>query len=366
MNSNTRTKSYGRLLWLTAKKLAALSSAYSLTLPGSLGKEFRRKQKPACRILRFERIGDPGLVDAYGSRRFALDRFRATLEVLKREVAVVPLRELVRNKVGGLEIDRPQVALTFDGGYEEHYRFVFPILKELGLPAAFFLPTDFIGSEDLFWFQKIELSLRALAAAGLLPSEFRTLESAFLEIWQNTDSPQTLDELRIELLIEYLWLAEESRKALFLDELSEYTAHIPRPGIGRQFMSWDEVREIAAAGHTIGSLGHRGIPLPHLSMEGIGFEIKKSFELLKELGVEYTAIVGSLRGASTVEQRKLLRSSGLEIVLDAGIESLGSEDECWVLGRVALNDTVAPSVGLALQAMLGRAQKKEVLSGERR
>ena len=40
------------------------------------------------------------------------------------------------------------VVLTFDDGYETFYKYVYPILKNLSIPATLFIPTDFIGKTN--------------------------------------------------------------------------------------------------------------------------------------------------------------------------------------------------------------------------
>ncbi len=40
------------------------------------------------------------------------------------------------------------VVLTFDDGYETFFEYVFPILKNMSLPATVFIPTDFIGKTN--------------------------------------------------------------------------------------------------------------------------------------------------------------------------------------------------------------------------
>ena len=40
-----------------------------------------------------------------------------------------------------------KVAITFDDGYLDNYRYAFPLLRELGFPAAFFVNPDEVGKE---------------------------------------------------------------------------------------------------------------------------------------------------------------------------------------------------------------------------
>jgi peptidoglycan/xylan/chitin deacetylase (PgdA/CDA1 family) len=55
------------------------------------------------------------------------------------------------------------VVLTFDDGLLNHYTYAFPLLKELGFPACFFVIANFIGREGFMDWEHLE----ALRASGM-------------------------------------------------------------------------------------------------------------------------------------------------------------------------------------------------------
>jgi peptidoglycan/xylan/chitin deacetylase (PgdA/CDA1 family) len=77
--------------------------------------------------------------------------FAALCKFFKRHFTVLPLAELLRRlrqkeDVGGA------LVITFDDGYRDNRTVAAPILEELGLPATFFVATNFIGSSTVpFW-----------------------------------------------------------------------------------------------------------------------------------------------------------------------------------------------------------------------
>lgn len=68
------------------------------------------------------------------------------------------------------------VAITFDDGYDDNYKYVYPILKKYNVPATIFVPTDSIGKEGfLTWPQIHEMS-----DSGLVDIESHTKSHQFL------------------------------------------------------------------------------------------------------------------------------------------------------------------------------------------
>jgi len=48
-----------------------------------------------------------------------------------------------------------RVLLTFDDGYRDNYDLAFPILRSHGVQGVFFLPTTFIGTDAIAWWDEI-------------------------------------------------------------------------------------------------------------------------------------------------------------------------------------------------------------------
>lgn len=74
--------------------------------------------------------------------------FRGICKWLARNFHVVPLEAQIEAMEMGKPLQRT-ASITFDDGYLDNYESAAPILKELGLPATFFVNTDFIGSEQV-------------------------------------------------------------------------------------------------------------------------------------------------------------------------------------------------------------------------
>lgn len=101
--------------------------------------------------------------------------FRKHLELLKEAGAnVVPLSDLYDHLRYGKELPERAVALTFDDGYLGQYENAYPLLKEFGYPATFFVPTGTVGvktSRDHMTWQQ----LQEMEKDGLVKIEAHTV-----------------------------------------------------------------------------------------------------------------------------------------------------------------------------------------------
>jgi peptidoglycan/xylan/chitin deacetylase (PgdA/CDA1 family) len=105
-----------------------------------------------ARILMYHNFSGPGETN---TDAVSVSAARIQLEHLRRYFNVVPLTSLVDQLRSGLPLESHTVALTIDDGRRNCYEFFFPLLKEFGMPAAFFVVSSFICREDWLWTDKI-------------------------------------------------------------------------------------------------------------------------------------------------------------------------------------------------------------------
>lgn len=102
-------------------------------------------------------------------------KFKAQLKQLEAAGAtVISLADLYEHLSIGKSLPPKSVVLTFDDGYAGQYENAYPILKELGYPATFFVHTGAVGvttsREHMTWEQ-----LQALDKEGLISVESHTV-----------------------------------------------------------------------------------------------------------------------------------------------------------------------------------------------
>ncbi len=84
--------------------------------------------------------------------------FRSQMRLLaRRKTRAISLQELLDYSwASNRTISCKRVVITFDDGYEGNYRYAFPILKQYGLKATFFVTVGSIGTPLMMTWQQLE------------------------------------------------------------------------------------------------------------------------------------------------------------------------------------------------------------------
>ncbi len=78
----------------------------------------------------------------------------------------VYLDELIEYFETGKPLSNKAIAITFDDGYREHYRYAFSLLEKYGFVATFFVPTGWAGRSDMMTWEEMKEMSRAGMAFG--------------------------------------------------------------------------------------------------------------------------------------------------------------------------------------------------------
>jgi peptidoglycan/xylan/chitin deacetylase (PgdA/CDA1 family) len=211
----------------------------------------RATRWPFMAVLLFHRVTDAipedGLTVSTG-------RFRAICRMLRRSFHVVSLAEVFRIARSGAPVPARTVAITFDDCYRDNL-FAAEILAEHQLPACFFIPTSFVGTDTVFaWDRHLpqmpNLSweeVRAMAALGHDIGSHTVTHANMAAV--------DLEQARRELV--------DSRKTLE-DQLSRAVHWFAFPFGQRQNIRLDRVQMIQEAGYQGSVSGFGGFVYPHL------------------------------------------------------------------------------------------------------
>ena len=112
-------------------------------------------QRGLLLILNYHRLGNADITP-FDSGVFSAtaDEFNSQMTYLKCRFHLATLEEALEI-VRGKRIRGTTVVITFDDGYLDNYEIAFPILHAHGIQGVFFLPTAFIGTGKLPWWDII-------------------------------------------------------------------------------------------------------------------------------------------------------------------------------------------------------------------
>lgn len=105
--------------------------------------------------------------------------FEKELDTLLSHFTPLGLQELIQHQQNGRPLPPNRFLLTFDDGFREAFDVAVPILRQKGVPAAFFLNTAFLDNKELFYALKKGLILSAIQKEACSPTVFNTAAELF-------------------------------------------------------------------------------------------------------------------------------------------------------------------------------------------
>lgn len=232
-----------------------------------------RSLSPGLYVFNYHRIGDSSKT-AFDPNVFSCDEahFDLQLELIASRFKVINVSQLLELIDSGKTVSEHLAMITFDDGYADNYSKAFPLLMARKLPALFFLPTNFIGTKKIPWWDEV---------AWLV----RNTGKQTLQLPQITE-PFTINQANISGSIRTVlrWFKDNSDTSLEekLQLLrSACDCELDAQAAATLFMSWENAREMIAGGMDIGSHTKSHQILSHLSAEEQRQELAGSKEILE-------------------------------------------------------------------------------------
>jgi peptidoglycan/xylan/chitin deacetylase (PgdA/CDA1 family) len=231
------------------------------------------------RILNYHRILPHGKVlDEVAFDREVYDTdeqsFAWQLDYLANHYTIISLDQLKWYLAGGKEVKGNSVLLSFDDGYSDVYRQVFPLLRERNIPAVFFMPTRRIMERELETWEQVAYCVHH--------SPDKTFHVDFHE-WKASgdlgDGRGSASKDLCRIAVEMFGGAEKE----FLQYLAECLhSRLPtRDEMDGQIITENQMREMQAGGMAFGSHSHRHAVLAKLHVDELRDELSLSKEILE-------------------------------------------------------------------------------------
>jgi peptidoglycan/xylan/chitin deacetylase (PgdA/CDA1 family) len=249
-------------------------------------------RRPGLIVLTYHRIAERGTDQFYDPVISASPQsFRAQVKWLQKRMRILTLLELDDRIQASERWSEPAALVTFDDGYRDNFDVAVPILNELGVPATFFIPSKFLESPSLPWWDHVTYLIKQTPKRRLFLRRNPHDENPPLDIDLDSNSRDAavmtiIRAILDERIADLRWFMEH------LTAQSEVT--VETESLGRDlFMNWEQVRQLADTGGrlSIGSHAHSHHNLGKLDAQSQRCELVLSKQILeKQLGREVAAI----------------------------------------------------------------------------
>jgi len=244
------------------------------------GPHSRTHSQPKLLILMYHRIlplndervlfEEPGMI-------VTPDTLKMNLEVISEYFEFVKLSEWIEKKQKGLPLPDKACAITFDDGWVDNYQFAYPILREMNIPASIFLVSDMIGSDAMFWPERLTRTIVDIAIHQ--PQQWNNSLLDFIVKAQSdyefSNIPPSREQLSQIIAHSKQYTDQEIHKRLDNIEMNLSLQNIPKDP---SLLNWEQVTEMTESGLIeIGSHTCNHIRLnSHTPKKVIENEIKQS------------------------------------------------------------------------------------------
>ena len=219
-----------------------------------------------------------------------LDQFRAHVHWVKNHSTLLSkddLLDLMEHKRynGG-----PYSMITFDDGYVDNYQYAFPILQDLKAYATFFIPSGQIEDRQIGWWDLIAYYIKNCCQESI------TVQNRVYQLDNQDMRVSTIHALQQRMKLEPArdtsGLIQELAQASKVPEVTpEQESH--------ELMTWEQIKEMASSGMTIGSHGHTHTVMATMDIDTQIEEMKISRQIISgKIGQQVDSIAFPVGGES--------------------------------------------------------------------
>ncbi len=175
------------------------------------------------------------------------DTFRMHVRILKQHFEVVRLSEWLAHAARNDPLPAAACAITFDDGWRDNYEYAYPILAEEAVSATIFLVADMVGTNAVFWPERLASLLR-LASTPDGRARARKDSRWLAEVCPllSDGRPLSIDSIDAAINCAKARYVDQALNAM-LDDV-EVRMGLRDQYTPRSIMNWNEVREMASAG----------------------------------------------------------------------------------------------------------------------
>jgi peptidoglycan/xylan/chitin deacetylase (PgdA/CDA1 family) len=340
-----------------AKYASKLAITGLLHATGLLSWHLRRTLRGKTLVLMYHRVLTPEAAAACWSHRAIVVEqatFDRHMAAVRRHFDVLSLEDFERRLATPDADARPACLITFDDGWRDTYTHAWPVLRRHDIPAVVFLPVQFIGAGGRFWQEQMGALLHQIWERSRADAVFARAARPVLASIDATallDTPPARAREAAMEVAQQRKRADPAGAAATLDRLIALVGQDQAPH-DDGFMTWPEVREMAARGIAFGghSVTHRimtTLPAEDVRREAVGSRERIERELGPVTAFSYP------NGDWNADVARIVGEAGYRVAFSTQPGPIGAAADRLALRRVNIHEDVTRAVPLFLARLGG-------------
>jgi peptidoglycan/xylan/chitin deacetylase (PgdA/CDA1 family) len=223
--------------------------------------------------------------------------FIEQIKYLKKNYNIIRIEELIESIEKKIKLPPKALLLTFDDGYADHFKNVFPVLKEFNIQGSFYIPAKAVIYNEVLDVNKLHFILASETNTTKIIDDIKKLlceyklkfnledfnyyykKLAFKNRWDNPNVIFIKRLLQVEL--------NEGLRLLIVNYLFKKYVGVKESDFAKKlYVNEDQIKTMLKSGMHIGCHGYNHYWWNRLSSSDLEKEIDLSLHFLKNLGVD--------------------------------------------------------------------------------
>jgi len=222
-------------------------------------------------------------------------------------------------------LPKKTIVITFDDGYKDNFSYAFPILKKYKIPATIFLTTGYIGTNKIFWWDRVGYILNN--------SDLQKIDLGNITLSKYENKSQYID-----IIIDEIKKMPDEKRKREINKIEESSkVKLPKNIGNDMFLTWDEVKEMSESKISFGAHTVNHPILTNITLKQAEIEIKKSKEDIEKrinTSVNTFSYPNGLIEDFNKEIIKILKKNGFICSVTAYPTMITKDTDLFELGRV--------------------------------
>lgn len=242
---------------------------------------------PVVNVVMYHYVFDADDNDFNHLKGITTDMFRSQIDILAKEYSFISALDYLDYIEDGKQLPPKACILSFDDGTSDHYRHVFPILQELGIPGYFSIVTSAIQDRQPLFVSLIHNILESFRPQdicqkmnSIISDKYPAHPKLSLDHAYMGYPYDTKERAAIKYQVNYCWNPSITQ-AIVSDFYSRFVEPLD-VFVDKFYLDWDQVLEMEANDMVIANHSHRHSAYSLLSDDEIADDLKKSGEYIRD------------------------------------------------------------------------------------